>query len=138
MLVREIVATLTTAVSDLTAGAPPMCCSQGSMEWKQTCDCAILGALHRVIKRRKIQHWNATTVGKVGDRLMACVEKLVACLEQIRVAVINESTMSKRQGGAHNNCTPWRRLTVEDLLAKHKVEDLVPLEENASKQQAAA
>lgn len=138
MLVREIASRFKQATSDLTTGTSPMCSSQESLEWKRTCDCAMLGALHRIMKRARLPQWDVETAEKLGDTLGKCVTKLVAWLEKVRIVVIDESTMTNRQGGAHNACTPWRQLTVEDLLAKHKVEDLVPFRENVTKQQAAA
>lgn len=113
------------------------CQSQSSAEWKQVCDCAMLGALHRVLKHNECLHfWHTRTAQEMAEGARPSLWAVVRIVESARLATISESKMNRRQGGAHVNCTPWARFSLNDILAAHKLEDLIPVDEEYFKQQA--
>jgi hypothetical protein len=137
-LVKEACSKLKGAVADLTEAQSAACKSNSSVEWKLTCDCAMLGALHRVIEGWKMQHWNKLSLEALPARIFTSVSVLVSNFEKIRLTTIQESTMTKRQSAsAHQDCTPWAKFSVEDLFAAHSVETLVQLDEKHFERQAA-
>jgi hypothetical protein len=97
----------------------------------------MLGALHRTIEEKNHQSWYPLSSEESAHQIFASVSTLVNVAEDIRVATIAKSMMSKRQGGAHHYCSPWPKFDILDILALNKAEDLVPMDVGHFGRQAA-
>ncbi|KAK4135882.1 hypothetical protein BT67DRAFT_440756 [Trichocladium antarcticum] len=138
LLVNEVIGIFRFAMSNLTKPKPnrARCRSQESLEWKNTCDCAMLGALHRtLVGHQNFRDWHTLSEEESEKQILISVCQMVAELETIRMATIDTSRM-RRHTIAHRDCTPWQQFAVKDILALHRVEDLVPIDEEHFKRQA--
>lgn len=97
----------------------------------------MLGALHRTIEEQNHQSWYPLSPKESTHQIFASVSTLVNVAEDIRVATIAQSMMSKRQGGAHHYCSPWPKFGILNILALNKVEDLIPMDVGHFSRQAA-
>lgn len=125
-------------MDDLAKRNPKSCRSHGSIDdWRQTCDCAMLGALRRTLAAHNFEEsWFNAGSGGLGDLATASVRDVVTRLEVVRRGTIEESKMGGKQSGKHQACTPWDPFTLEHIFASCKVEDLIPLDEELFKKRA--
>ncbi|KAL2017484.1 hypothetical protein VTK56DRAFT_2080 [Thermocarpiscus australiensis] len=136
VLLKEINVRFKRAMANLTQSGPRNCRSQKSPEWQQTCDCAMLGALHRALAAPAHKCWYTPGLEDWADRVTLSVRHMVAKLNTVHRATIEESTMEFRQNGLHAQCVPWVAFTLTDISAAHKLGDLVPLKEEYFQKQA--
>jgi hypothetical protein len=140
VLLKEICHRLKGEMEHLMQPRCTTCRAQCGLEWNQTCGSAMLGALHRMLLRRKLechglQEWYDKTAEQLAAGVFFSVSTMVSKLEQLRLATVEDPGM--RRWDVHRHCTPWERLTLQKILRMHEVETLVPIDEKYFKSQAA-
>jgi hypothetical protein len=111
----------------------------GSTNWRQVCDCAMLGALHRVLNS-KPQTWYRSGTAGCESRMAISVGRLVDWMEAVRTETIAETQMAttaRRGAQYHKHCSPWPAYTLFEVQSIFKVEDLVPVDKDHFKKQKA-
>ena len=132
-MIHEVARILQGALDKLSNPKTTMCGSyDSSPDWQQTCDCAMLGGLHRALYDKP---WYSPS-NVWGAHVVFSVRQLVAKMEGVRTDAIGESRMRRKQADAHRTCTPWYRFELADILRSRPLEIIVPLDEASFKKQA--
>lgn len=104
-------------------------CSGNALD---TCDCAMLGGIHRALYGK---HWYSRGAPHWEQDVTISVRRLLTKMEGIRTAAIGESRMRKKEN-AHKACTPWTPFGLEDILRICPVDCAVPIDTAAFQKQA--
>ncbi|KAG7293580.1 hypothetical protein NEMBOFW57_003633 [Staphylotrichum longicolle] len=111
-LIRQVKAKLDTALRKL-SDPKNTACHYAHPDWQKTCDCAMLGGVHRALQGKS---WYSSGSINWENQVTVSVRQLVNKLEAVRTEAIGESRMRKKQGSAHKTCTPWERFELTDIL----------------------
>jgi hypothetical protein len=121
-IINEIGNRLRWAMETLTNSKMISCRSKDNQDWKSTCDCAMLGGLHRALAGRS---WYLSGVDGWEKQVTLSVRQLVTKTEGIRTEAIGESRMRRQQRDAHKQCTPWLSMELDKVLDTCKTNDIV-------------
>jgi hypothetical protein len=105
------------------------CCSGNTLD---TCDCAMLGGVHRALYGKQ---WYSHGASHWEQDVAISVRRLLTKMEGIRTTAIGESRMRKKEN-AHKACTPWTPFGLEDILRICPVGCAVPIDTAAFQKQA--
>ncbi|KAL2130384.1 hypothetical protein VTI74DRAFT_6529 [Chaetomium olivicolor] len=95
-------------------------------DWRDTCDCAMLGGIHRAPFGKT---WYSSGAEDWEKRVTLIVRQLVAKVGGIRTAAIGGSRVRKKQNGAHKNCNPWTQFEPADILKDHSISTICSLDQ---------
>ncbi|KAK4151621.1 hypothetical protein C8A00DRAFT_16997, partial [Chaetomidium leptoderma] len=93
-------------------------------DWRLTCDCAMLGGLHRALHGRV---WYSSGQHNWEKQVTLSARQLITKMEGLRTTAIGNSRMRRRQGDAHKTCTPWVKFELADILRGCPIGSIVPL-----------
>jgi hypothetical protein len=93
----------------------------------------MLGGVHRALNGKE---WYSAGALHWEESVAISARQLVANIEGVRAAAVEESRMARKQGDAHKHCTPWTPFTLDHILQYCPVDHAVPIDTAAFQKQA--